>query len=195
MVSKVDLKRELACYRARRDSPQDVVVPDLRYLMVDGRGDPNTPAFAAATAALYPIAYRLKSASRDQLGRDHVVMPLEGLWWADDHGVFTDARDRTRWSWTLMILVPDHVPAELVTAAIDRDDVRLETLREDRCVQALHVGPYDAEGPLIARLHEHARDRGLELTGRHHEIYLGDARRARPDRLRTILRQPVREPA
>ena len=92
-----DFKRELPCYRAERDAPQIIEVPDLRYLMIDGHGDPNTPAYADAVSALYPVAYALKFASRNDLGRDHVVMPLEGLRWAGDMDAFTAARDKTQW--------------------------------------------------------------------------------------------------
>jgi len=202
MTAKTDFKRELACYRARRDTPELVDVPDLRYLAIDGHGDPNTPAFAEAAAALYPVAYRVKFASREQLGRDYVVMPLEGLWWSGDMASFTDARDKARWDWTLLTMVPDWVGPELVAAAVARvaagdrparlDDVRLQTLSEGRCLQALHVGPYDDEADLLRRMHDEVIPaRGLTMTGRHHEVYLSDARRVEPARLRTILRQPV----
>ena len=202
MAPKTDHKRELACYRAARDSPQLLTVPDLQYLMIDGAGDPNTPAFAEATAALYPVAYTLKFASRRTLDRDHVVMPLEGLWWAEDMSSFTAARDKSRWSWTLMIMVPDWIGRDLFVAAVEQvaarrrparlDDVRLETLSEGLCAQALHVGPYDDEAALLERMHdEFIPGRGLTMVGRHHEIYLSDARRADPAKLRTILRQPV----
>ena len=203
MTAKVDLKRELACYRAARDVPRIVTVPRLQYLMIDGHGDPNTPAFAQATGTLYPVAYTLKFAARGELGRDHVVMPLEGLWWAGDMSTFTDARDKTRWDWTLMIMQPDWITRELFAAAVERvaarsgpdrlHDVRLETLDEGLCVQALHVGPYDDEGGLLRRIHsEVVPAHGLAMVGRHHEIYLSDARRVEPAKLRTILRQPVR---
>ena len=202
MTTKTDLKRELPCYRARRDDPQIVTVPELQYLMIDGHGDPNTPAFVEATATLYPVAYTLKFASRD-LGRDHVVMPLEGLWWAEDMATFTDARDKTRWDWTLMIMVPDWITPGMVTAAVDRvarraapprlGDLRLEPLDECLCVQALHVGSFDDEAGLLRRMHEEfIPDQGFTMVGRHHEIYLSDPRRVDPSRLRTILRQPVR---
>ncbi|MPQ96603.1 hypothetical protein GB931_01430 [Modestobacter sp. I12A-02628] len=202
---KVDLKRELACYRAARDRPQLVDVPDLSYLAVDGHGDPNTAGYAAAVATLYPVAYAVKAAARAGLGRDHVVMPLEALWWADDMAAFTTARDKTRWHWTLLIAQPAWVTAGLVEAAVARrraegrgarlDDVRLLTLSEGRCVQALHVGPFDAEAELLRRIHEEfVPAHGLTLTGRHHEVYLSDARRVEPARLRTILRQPVSGP-
>jgi hypothetical protein len=203
MGGKTDLKRELACYRARRDVPELVEVPELRYLMVDGRGDPNSEAFRVALEALYPVAYRLKFASARRLGRDYVVPPLEALWWAEDMASFTTARDKTRWSWTAMVLTPDWVPAELFEEAVAQveaagpperlADVRLGSLSEGTCVQALHVGPYDAEGPLLARMHsEVIPGLGLQMVGRHHEVYLSDRRRTAPERLRTILRQPVR---
>ena len=202
MTTKTDFKRELACYQAKRDTPEVVTVPDLQYLMIDGHGDPNTAAFAEATTTLYPVAYTLKFSSKKTLDRDYVVMPLEGLWWADDMGSFTDARDKSRWDWTLMIMVPDWITRDLFTAAVGRiaakdrparlDDLRLETLAEGLCVQALHVGPYDDEGPLLRRMHhEVIPAQGLSLAGTHHEIYLSDPRRGDPARLRTILRQPV----
>lgn len=202
MTGKTDFKRELACYRAKRDTPQLVDVPDLRYLMVDGHGDPNSPAATDAITTLFPVAYALKFASKRELGRDHVVMPLEGLWWAEDMDTFTSARDKTRWDWTLMIMIPDWVTDDMVVAAVGRvgakdrpprlDDVRTETLSEGLCVQALHVGSYDDEGPLLHRIHTgFVPEHGLTVTGKHHEIYLSDARRVEPAKLRTILRQPV----
>ena len=202
MTTKVDLKRELDCYRAERDVPRMLAVPDLQYLMIDGHGDPDTAAFAEATSTLYPVAYALKFASRNSLGRDHVVMPLEGLWWAEDMRTFTALRDKSRWDWTLLIMVPDWITHDLYTAAVQRvaakggaarlRDVRLETLSEGRCVQALHVGSFDDEAELLRRMHEeYIPAQGLAMTGKHHEIYLSDPRRTAPAKLRTILRQPV----
>ena len=204
MTDKIDFKRDLSCYRAKRDTPEVVEVPDLRYLMVDGHGDPNTPAFAGAVSALYPVAYGLKFASRKELGRDYVVMPLEGLWWADDMETFTSARDKARWDWTLMIMVPDWITDAMFSMALERagakgrpvrlGDLRLETLSEGLCVQALHIGSYDDEAELLRRMHhEFIPGQGLTMTGRHHEIYLSDSRRVEPSKLRTILRQPVAE--
>ena len=202
MTTKIDFKRDLACYRAGRDTPQVVTVPALQYLIIDGHGDPNTPAFAEATTTLYPVAYTLKFASKRTLDRDYVVMPLEGLWWAEDMESFTDARDKTRWDWTLMIMIPDWVTPQMVTEATEKvaakdrparlDDLRLETLDEGLCVQALHVGSYDDEADLLRRMHhEFIPGQDLTMVGRHHEIYLSDARRVEPAKLRTILRQPV----
>ncbi|BEL02966.1 GyrI-like domain-containing protein [Actinoplanes sichuanensis] len=183
---KTDFKRELDCYSARRGRFDLVDVPDLRYLMIDGSGDPNGGAFGDAAAALYPVAYRLKFASK-RLGRDYVVMPLEGLWWADDMESFTGSRDKSRWHWTLMIMVPGEIDEALVDGG-----VRVGTLSEGRCVQTLHVGSFDDEAETLARMHhEFIPAGGLRMTGRHHEIYLSDPRKTAPERLRTILRQPV----
>ena len=198
-VDRVDLKKLIASYRAPRGRFEIVEVPPLQYLMLDGHGDPNTSTeYTAALEALYPLAYRLKFLSKRALGRDYTVMPLEGLWWADDMRAFTDARDKTQWHWTMMILQPewieqghlDEVRAGVAASAADR--VRLEAFDEGLCVQTLHVGPYDDEGPVLARLHdEFVPAEGLRLRGRHHEISLGDPRRTAPERLRTVLRQPV----
>lgn len=199
---KVDLKKELASYSAPRGSFAVVTVPPLRYLMINGRGDPNTsPTYATALQALYPVAYKLKFLSKAELGRDYTVMPLEGLWWADDMDAFTTTRDASRWQWTLLNLVPDWITAEHVErakAAATRsvtapvDTVRLELLDEGLSVQTLHLGPYDDETAVLDELHHRfIPDNGMRLSGRHHEIYLSDARRTAPERLRTILRQPV----
>ncbi len=201
---KADFKKTLDCYRARPQEFRVLDVPPLQYLMVDGHGDPNTAGeYAAALAALYPLAYRLKFASRTELGQDYVVMPLEALWWASDMDVFTASRDKSQWSWTAMIMVPGWITADLLTVAVDAvaaksrparlDDVRLETLHEGRCVQTLHIGAYEEEAGVLAEMHETViPDAGLRLTGKHHEIYLSDPRRTAPTKLRTILRQPVR---
>lgn len=200
---KRDFKKEFDSYDARPGEFRFLDVPPLQYLMVDGEGDPNTsPAYADALATLYPLAYALKFTSKRELDRDYVVMPLEALWWASDMASFTSARDKSRWSWTVMIMAPDWITAEMLdvaseatarkqpTAQLDR--VRLETLSEGHCVQTLHVGSYDDEGPVLARMHEEViPGAGMRPEGKHHEIYLSDARRVEPAKLRTILRQPI----
>lgn len=201
MTGKVDLKQELDAYRATAGQVRVVDVPELRYLMIDGSGDPNTsPDFAAAVEALYPVAYRLKFTSKGDLGRDYVVPPLEGLWWAEDMSLFTAERDKARWNWTLMIMVPGWIPPEMFGAIRDGlrkrparlDDVRLETLAEGRCLQTLHVGPFDDEAGVLAHLHDVViPGSGFRMTGKHHEIYLSDLRRTASEKRRTILRQPV----
>ncbi|MBU5422431.1 GyrI-like domain-containing protein [Cellulomonas hominis] len=202
MSEKWDAKKDLDSYRAPGGRFRVVEVPELRYLAVDGHGDPNTaPAFAEAIAALQPVSWTLKLASKER-GRDYVVPPLEGLWWARHAAVFTTARDKSAWDWTLLMLVPEWLDAADVDAALaqvrDRsaparlDDVRLETLAEGLAVQTLHVGSFDDEAETIARMHdEFLPAHGLRPTGRHHEIYLSDFRRVAPERRRTVVRQPV----
>ena len=201
---KQDIKTQRKdLYAPARGKFAIVEVPPLQYLMIDGEGDPNTaPAYAAALEALYPVSYALKFALRRQTGEDHVVRPLEGLWWADDMAAF-QARTKDDWRWTMMIGQPDAIDRAMVDQAIAAqrrkggsaalDLLRLETYDEGRSVQTLHVGPYDDEGPVLAEMHDiFLPANGLVMTGRHHEIYLSDARRTAPEKLKTILRQPVR---
>jgi len=203
-ADKVDFKETLDSYRAKAGEFRVLDVPELQYLMIDGNGDPNTsPEYVAALEALYPVAYKLKFASKRDLGRDYVVAPLEGLWRADDMAAFTTGRDKSKWSWTMMLLVPEwlgHTEFEAARTAVARakvaprrvDEVRLGTLAEGRCVQTLHLGSYDDEAPVLAHMHdEFIPSQGLVMTGKHHEIYLSDARKVAPAKLRTILRQPV----
>jgi hypothetical protein len=203
MTIKTDFKKTLDAYQAKRGEFRIVDVPATQYLMIDGHGDPNSsPAYADAIRALYPVAYKLKFASKRDLECDYVVMPLEGLWWADDLDSFTTARDKSRWDWTLMIMVPDWTDQPMFEAAVEQvaakdrpvrlDDIRLKSLSEGRCVQTLHIGSYDSEADVLARMHhEFIPGNGLRMIGKHHEIYLSDARKVAPEKLRTILRQPV----
>ncbi|WP_261166013.1 GyrI-like domain-containing protein [Microbacterium sp. Marseille-Q6965] len=200
MPEKVDLARTRDSYRARRGEFRVVDVPPMRYLAVDGSGDPNSSArYREALETLYPVAYALKFASK-AAGLDYVVPPLEGLWWADDMTSFTTARDKSRWYWTMLLLVPEWIDDDAVDAAIAqaekrtplRGELRVRELDEGRCVQTLHIGSFDEEGPVLALLHDEViPGLGLRMTGHHHEIYLSDPRRTAPERLRTILRQPV----
>ncbi|MDA8870358.1 GyrI-like domain-containing protein [Rhizobiaceae bacterium] len=207
-MDKLDFKKDAPeLYRPRPERFCVVDVPAMSFLMVDGSGDPNTSDdYARAVAALYSLSYTAKFAAKARLGRDHVVAPLEGLWWADDMATF-HSRQKDRWSWTMMIRQPDWIDANVVedarAARLDRTSdpkadakalstVRLETFAEGRCVQALHIGPYDDEGPLLEEMHDRfIPAQGLRMRGKHHEIYLSDPRRTDPSRLRTILRQPV----
>lgn len=203
-TEKYDVKRayrELYAPSAREFTLVDV--PPMRYLAVDGHGDPNTAAeYADAVEALFSVAYAVKFRSKRELGRDFVVAPLEGLWRADDPAAFV-ARDKSAWDWTMLVAQPDWIDEPLVAAAVtaarakgDRPAlalVHLRELREGPSAQILHIGSYDGEAPTLARLHdEWMPQRGLAFAGDHHEIYLSDARRTAPEKLRTILRQPVR---
>lgn len=203
MPTKIDFKKTIDAYRARKGRFELIDVPELRYLMIDGHGDPNTaPEFASAIGALYPIAYTLKFASKQSLGRDYTVMPLEGLWWADDHASFTASRDKSKWDWTLMIMQPDWIDQTMFADAVAKvsaknpaarvSNVRFESLAEDRCVQTMHVGAFDDEAAVLTEMHDvFIPQHGLQLTGKHHEIYFSDPRKGDPARRRTLLRQPV----
>ncbi|MFD1713505.1 GyrI-like domain-containing protein [Amnibacterium flavum] len=202
-MTKTDLKKLIGSYTAHAGRFEVVTVPPMRFLMVDGHGDPNSSAeYADALATIYPVAYRLKFLSRNELDRDYSVMPLEALWWSDDLTSFTSARDKSRWDWTTMIMIPDwitdaHVATarrgvELKGGAPALDRLRFELFDEGAAVQTLHIGPYDDEGPTLAALHDDVIPaQGLRMVGKHHEIYLSDPRRSAPEKLRTILRQPV----
>ncbi|MHA6297095.1 GyrI-like domain-containing protein [Devosia sp. CAU 1758] len=200
-VTKIDIRKTLKpLYSARRQF--DLVdVPPLNYAMADGLGDPNTaPAYSSAVQWLYSISYALKFAAKS-LGQDYVVPPLEGLWWSDDPADFV-ARRKNKWRWTMMILAPDFITADMFAVARDKaksklgnapDTLRLATLHEGQSLQILHVGSYDDEAAILAQLHSvEMPARGLTFNGQHHEIYLADPRRTAPEKLRTILRQPVR---
>ncbi|MBD8078683.1 GyrI-like domain-containing protein [Cellulosimicrobium arenosum] len=203
-TEKVDLKvlhREL--YAPPRGRFVEVDVPELTYLAVDGEGDPNSAtSYREAVETLFGLSYAVKFASRKRLGRDHVVGPLEGLWTAEDPRSFV-RREKGAWRWTLLVLQPDWVGANLVdevTASVRAtkdlpalDLVERRTLTEGRSVQTLHVGSYDDEAPVLAELHDvYLPAHDLTFAGPHHEVYLSDVRRTAPERLRTILRQPVR---
>lgn len=203
MTTKYDVKRELKrCYAPKNTDWELLDIPELRFLAIDGHGDPNTSAaYRRAVEALYPVAYTVKFASKGNLGKDFVVGPLEGLWWADDMDDFL-ARRKDNWRWRLLINVPDWITGDMIdeakrTALSKKGlpaiaDVRSETLREGTCAQVLHVGSYDDETPVLTRLHqEYLPANNLCETGLHHEIYLSDPRKTDPARLKTILRQPV----
>lgn len=199
----IDLKKERPeLYRAPTTDFSEVDVPEMRYLAVDGHGDPNVSVeYADAVRSLYAVAYAVRAAFKGRTGDTFVVPPLEGLWSSADPAAFV-AREKASWDWTMLIPLPDQVTApdidagfSTATAKHDLPIGRLRTqrLREGRCLQILHIGPYDAEGPTLARLHHEVMPaRGVTWNGPHHEIYLGDPRRSAPATLRTILRQPVR---
>ena len=202
-MEKMDFKKELKhLYQAPAANPVLVEVPALNYLMVDGEGDPNTaPAYAEAIETLFAVSYTLKfMIKKGPSAMDYGVMPLEGLWWADDMSAFA-SKDKSSWKWTAMIMQPALVSAALVESAVGevkrkKDPVALSKLRfeafaEGQCAQILHVGPFSEEGPTIENLHRFIDARG-QRSGKHHEIYLSDIRRADPSKWKTIIRQPLR---
>jgi hypothetical protein len=205
MVEKLDFKKELAQLYAPKNKDWELIeVPFMNFLMVDGGGDPNTAkAYSDGVEALYGLAYAIKFLSRKRLGRDYVVAPLEGLWSASDPSVFENAQ-KAQYQWTMMIMQPDWITESMVseTTAATRakkglpalSKVRYERYDEGRSLQLLHVGAYDDEAPKLKYLHsEFMPQHKLTFNGRHHEIYLSDPRKTAPAKLKTILRQPVRQ--
>jgi hypothetical protein len=200
-MEKIDYKKEFkSLYKASAKECALVDVPDMNFLMVDGKGDPNTSKeFTDAIEALYPISYTLKFMSKEK-GIDYVVMPLQGLWYIDNMEEWSQ-EEKNKWQWTLMIMQPDHISTKMVDMAIEKvakkknppalSKVRFEAYKEGLSVQILHMGPYSEETENIQKLHHFAEDEGYVLRGKHHEIYLSDARKTAPEKLKTIIRQPV----
>ena len=203
-MKKIDFKKELKhLYAGKKDEMTVVDVPTMNFLMVDGQGDPNSSQeFKDAIEALYPVAYTLKFHVKATLQKDYGVMPLEGRFWTD--GREFDASDKDSWNWTLSVMQPDFITKEMVAEAIETvrdkknppalDQLRFESVSEGRAAQVFYVGPYADEAPTIAKLHAFIAEQGGELTDHrkqlHHEIYLSDARRTDPAKLKTIIRQP-----
>ncbi|MDO6797558.1 GyrI-like domain-containing protein [Shimia thalassica] len=205
-MEKLDFKRADKAFYTGKAGVWDILdVPAWSFIMMDGQGNPNGPSYARALAALYPVAYAIKFASK-AVGNDYVVPPLEALWWAENPDAFTQNR-RNEWQWTVMLRVPETVTRDAfergqVAAAAKLEkkkqdasaisELRLTTLSEGRCLQTLHIGPYTDEAPVLANLHDRVMpDLGVTFHGPHHEIYLSDPRRTDPQKLKTLLRQPV----
>jgi hypothetical protein len=202
---KVDFKKELKeLYNPKAGVFSLVKVPKLQYLMVDGQGDPNNVVqYQEAVQALFSVSYTLKFHSKNELGKDYVVPPLEGLWWSDNFDDFR-ARRKDKWSWTMMIMVPDWLGKKEFKKAVNTvrskkpeikvERLRLESLNEGLSVQIMHIGSYDDETPTLLKLHdEWLPANGLKETLKHHEIYIGDPRKTPAAKLKTVLRQPVRK--
>lgn len=201
-MKKIDLRKELKqLYSPSPKAISEVKVPRFTYLMIDGQGDPSTSAdYAAAVEALFAVSYTAKfMVKKGPTKQDYAVMPLEGLWWADDLGAFA-ANDRAKWRWTMMILQPSCTTRQVLRAAMAEvakkkalaavAQLRIENFTEGHCAQILHIGPFSEEGPTIERLHQYISAHSA-LRGKHHEIYLTDIRRAQPARWKTIIRQPM----
>lgn len=199
---KIDFKKTLDSYKAKKNEFRIIDIPPMKYLMIDGHGDPNnSKEFASAIETLYPIAYKIKFISKLELNKDFVVNPLEGLWWAEDMNDFTVNRDKSKWDWTLMIMQPDWISIEIFNNAKEKlsnknisnvDKVRFEILDEGKVVQVLHVGSFDDESEILDKMHnQFIPENNLKMVKKHHEIYLSDFRKVAQDKLKTILRQPV----
>ena len=203
-MPKTDFKKEWKhLYRPSAKEFVVVDVPPMNFLMIDGHGDPNTAQeYQDAVEALYGVAYKLKFMSKKEKGMDYIVPPMEGLWWVENVEEFT-TENKSTWDWTMMIMQPEWITQEMFEEALKQVEkkknppalsrLRLEVYHEGLAVQIMHIGPYDAEAPTIARMHTFIDENGYEPTGKHHEIYLGDPRKVAPEKLKTVLRQPVRK--
>ena len=202
-MDKIDLKKELKqLYNPSAKEIGVVDVPDMNFLMIDGQGNPNTsPEYAAAMEPLFGVSYTLKFMVKKQQGVDYGVLPLEGLWWMDDMTQFSAER-KDEWKWTAMIMQPKYVTAEDVKLAIEQvkkkknpaslPKLRFECLHEGKAAQIMYFGPYANEGPTIQKIHAYIKANGHSLSGKHHEIYLNNPTTTAPEKLKTIIRQPMK---
>ncbi len=201
-AAKLDLQQRYRAEYVTPKAPVLVTVGPAKYLAYDGRGAPAGAAFQAAVGALYAVAYTVKMTRKAAGKTDYRVAWLEGLWWGPDRRRPLSVRARTDWRWKVLIRTPTFVSARDLARAQqgllakgkvpEVAKVRLETIREGRCVQMLHVGPYDREPATLERMEAFAQEQGYAFKGVHHEIYLSDPRRTAPSKLRTILRHPLR---
>lgn len=207
-MKKLDLKKEFkSLYNPSSKQVVTVDVPPMNFLMIDGVGDPNTAQeYKDAVEALYAVAYTLKfMIKKGKSAIDYPVMPLEGLWWVDRVAEFSMdelMKHKDAWQWTMMIMQPSIIKRDQVADALDQvakkknppalAKIRFESFAEGTCAQIMHLGPYSAEQPNIERLHAFIRASGHALRGKHHEIYFGDPRRTKPEKLKTVLRQPMK---
>lgn len=199
-MEKIDLKKELRhLFNPSKDEVQIVDVPGFNFLMIDGAGDPGkSKEFQTDVELLYGISYTIKFDMK-KTGKDYIVMPLEGLWWADDLNSFAEGK-KENWKWTVMIMQPSFIGKEEINSSMekfalkkkmDTSRVRIEKYTEGLSVQLMHMGTYANEGPSIRKLHNYIEEHGYTFNGKHHEIYLSDPKKTKPDKMKTILRQGV----
>jgi len=202
-MEKIDFKKELkGLYKVSPKKAEIVDIPPMSFLMVDGQGDPaKEDSYAKAIEALYAVSYTIKfMIKKGQSAVDYGVLPLEGLWWADDLSAFKQNR-RDEWLWTMMIMQPGFVTQDIVNKAVEQvrikknpaalDKMRFSEFKEGRAAHILHIGPFSEEGPAVEKLHVFIAENNFEIRDKHHEIYLSDIRRAAPEKWQTIIRQPV----
>ncbi|MBU4446281.1 MAG: GyrI-like domain-containing protein [Candidatus Marinimicrobia bacterium] len=202
-MEKIDYKKELKhLYRSSAGKVEIVEVPQMNFLMINGKGDPNTSQeFKHAVEALFSLSYAIKfMIKKGEAGIDYGVLPLEGLWWADDMSSFS-VDSKENWKWTLMIMQPEFVTKEMVEKATEEVRkkkslialplVRFESFAEGKAAQIMHIGPFSEEGPTVEKMHVFIEDNGSQRIGKHHEIYLSDIRRSAPEKWKTIIRQPM----
>lgn len=202
-MKKINFKKELKELYTAKQEPKIVQIPVMNFIMIDGKGDPNSSLdFQEAINTLFPLAYTIKfMIKKSELEIDYGVLPLEGVWWADDMEDFRK-KNKANWQWTLMIMQPSFVEQTHFATAFQEvkkkkdpkllDKVRFTSFAEGLAVQIMHIGPYAEEEITIRKLHAYIDDHGYQLTGKHREIYLSDFRRTKPENLKTIIRQPIK---
>ena len=205
MPAKVDFKKKFKeLYLPSAKEVVEIEVPEMQFLMIDGMGSPgDSKEYLDALATLYPIAFKTKFLSKAK-GKDYVVPPLEGLWWADDMNDFIEG-NRDKWKWTMMIMQPEWITQEMIDEAITittekkpelsklLPNLHLEKYKEGKGAQIMHIGPYSEEGPTVQKVHDFIQKEGGKFDGhknKHHEIYLSDPRKANPATMKTVIRQP-----
>jgi len=205
MPVKIDFKKtQKELYQPSAQEPVIIEVPEMQFLMIDGMGSPgDSKEYQDALSVLYPVSFRTKFLSKAK-GKDYVVPPLEGLWWADDMNDFTEG-NRDKWKWTMMIRQPDWINQDMIKEAIAitkekkpelsklLPKLRLEKYKEGKAAQIMHIGPYSEEGSTVQKVHDFIQKEGGKFDGlktKHHEIYLSDPRKANPATMKTVIRQP-----
>lgn len=203
-MEKIDYKKEYKkIYNPSKKEPEIIDVPNFQFLMIDGiDARPENKEFQSAIEALFSISFKVKFISKNKLNKDYVVMPLEGLWWADDMDNFEKGK-KENWKWTLMIMQPNFITIEIIDAAVSElkkkknnnsiNLLRLEKFKEGNSAQIMHIGPFSEEHENILKLHNLIKKKDGKYNGhvqKHHEIYLSDFRKCAPEKLKTILRQP-----
>lgn len=202
---KYDFKKEKKNFYYPSDKKVSVVdVPRMSFLMIDGKGDPNTTQeYKDAMETLFPVSYKTKFISKKENNLDYVVMPLEGLWWVDNMDEFS-IEDKESWNWTAMVMQPEFITEEIIKKAIadvenkknpsSLSKLRFEKFSERLSAQIMHIGPYGAaEAPTVEKLHDFIEKSGYKIRDKHHEIYISDVRRTKPEMLKTVIRQPIEQ--
>jgi hypothetical protein len=204
-MEKFDYRKECKELYLPKNAPAVINVPEMRFIMVDGKGDPNGKEYAVAVQVLYALSYTIKmSKNRPEDFYDYVVFPLEGLWWTNGP---LENYERKDWLWTAMIRKPDFVTQAVFDAAletakkkkpgIDISKAELRNFTEGMCVQMMHIGPYSEEPANVQKMQEYIKTKNWkDVTGnirKHHEIYLSDPRKTAPEKLKTVLRHPVEQ--
>ena len=204
-MKKIDLKKEYKdLFTASNKTPAVIAAPEANYLSISGKGDPiATPAYKEAIEALFSVSYAIKFiVKKGSQAIDYGVLPLEGLWWVENMAEF-DIKDKSNWLWKAMIMQPNFIDGDMVTSAVEQvqkkkglsqlSNIKFEKLSEGKCAQIFHIGPYSEEGPTIEKLHQFIKGNEYQFNGNHHEIYLSDPRRSAPEKLKTIIRQPIKK--